>query len=84
MRLKFKELPAHLLPRSEAVPGIRDESTAIAQQFVATVLERWRGATTSERSTQEEGDQEDSAEESHGGRSSLSEPRASASGRSRF
>jgi DNA helicase HerA-like ATPase len=54
MRLKFRELPAHLLPRSEALPGIRDEVTPIDHQFVATVLERWRGATTSERLSHEE------------------------------
>jgi DNA helicase HerA-like ATPase len=58
MRLKFRELPAHVLPRSEAVPGIRDEDTAIDHQFVATVLERWRGATTSERLNQDEGAQD--------------------------
>ncbi|EJW13261.1 Bipolar DNA helicase [Rhodovulum sp. PH10] len=44
-RLRFKELPAHLVPRSEAVvdsrvvvPGSHDQS------FVAAVVERWRGA----------------------------------------
>jgi len=54
--LKFKELPPGQLPRSEAVPGIRDDAvTGINHAFVASVLERWRGATTSVRRAPDEG-----------------------------
>jgi len=46
-RLKFKHLEAHLLPRSEAVQGCGVElDPGINRDFVASVLERWRGATT--------------------------------------
>jgi DNA helicase HerA-like ATPase len=55
-RLKFSNLPPELLPRSEAVQGIRDDGLAeINQAFVATVLERWRGATTSQRGIPDDG-----------------------------
>src|SRR4029450_8359429 len=40
-RLKFKELPAHLLPRSEA---LGKERADVDHDFIATVLDRWRGA----------------------------------------
>ena len=46
-RLRFKEVPAHQLPRSEAtiatVPSI---SAGHDMHFVSAVLERWRGATS--------------------------------------
>jgi DNA helicase HerA-like ATPase len=45
-RLKFKELPAHLLPRSEA---LGKEGGDLTQDFIASVLERWRGAMMSGR-----------------------------------
>jgi uncharacterized protein len=54
-RLKFKELPPDQLPRSEAVPGIRDDAAGISHAFVASVLERWRGATTSVRAAPDDG-----------------------------
>ncbi|NVO14557.1 MAG: DUF87 domain-containing protein [Rhodoplanes sp.] len=45
-RLRFREVPAHLLPRSEALGSAKvDPSTGHDQAFVAAVLERWRGAT---------------------------------------
>jgi hypothetical protein len=45
-RFKFGELPQHLLPRSEADVAARGNSTTpIDPAFVASVLERWRGAT---------------------------------------
>ncbi len=47
-RLKFKELPAHLLPRSEALGKDRAD---LNQDFIATVLDRWRGAMMSGRPT---------------------------------
>jgi DNA helicase HerA-like ATPase len=45
-RLRFKEVPPHQLPRSEAT--IATVATGRGQDihFVASVLERWRGATT--------------------------------------
>jgi DNA helicase HerA-like ATPase len=53
-RLKFKLLPPHLLPRSEAVKDGRMElDPAIDQAFVAAVLDRWRGASVGQRMTDE-------------------------------
>ncbi len=47
-RLRFKEVPPHQLPRSEAtiatVPSVTAGHDA---HFVGAVVERWRGATTS-------------------------------------
>jgi hypothetical protein len=46
-RLRFKEVPAHQLPRSEAT--IRSTPAASAghdMHFVTAVLDRWRGATS--------------------------------------
>ena len=46
-RLRFKQVPAHQLPRGEAtisgVPSATDEQD---MQFVDAVLDRWRGATS--------------------------------------
>ena len=46
-RLRFKEVPAHQLPRSEAtistVPAV---TSGHDMHFVGAVLERWRGATS--------------------------------------
>src|SRR5262249_34436251 len=45
-RLSFKELPPDLLPRSEAVKDARLElDPTIDREFVASVLDRWRGAS---------------------------------------
>jgi hypothetical protein len=44
-RLKFKSLPAHLVPKSEALASARSEGAN--PDFIAGVLERWRGATMS-------------------------------------
>jgi DNA helicase HerA-like ATPase len=47
-RLKFKELPEHLVPKSEAVSSARmDSELGFDRDFIATVVERWRGATMS-------------------------------------
>jgi uncharacterized protein DUF87 len=44
-RLSFKQLPPHLLPKSEAVQDARmDFDPSIDKEFVASVLDRWRGA----------------------------------------
>jgi uncharacterized protein len=49
-RLKFKELPDHLLPKSEAVINARMESArGLKTDFMDSVIERWRGATMSHK-----------------------------------
>ena len=46
-RVKLKQLPPHLLPKSDAVSNAREDVVAgINEEFIATVLKRWRGATT--------------------------------------
>jgi DNA helicase HerA-like ATPase len=45
VRLKFKSLPTHLVPRSEALGKARTDGAD--SDFIASVLERWRGATMS-------------------------------------
>jgi DNA helicase HerA-like ATPase len=46
-RLRFKEVPAHQLPRSEATISTVPSNTAgHDMHFVGAVLERWRGATS--------------------------------------
>lgn len=46
-RLRFKEVPAALLPRSEALGQLRQHSNGFDQFFISSVLDRWRGATMS-------------------------------------
>jgi hypothetical protein len=49
-RLKFKEVPKGRLPQSEAVATARlDTSRTLANDFVDSVIERWRGATMHHR-----------------------------------
>lgn len=46
-RLRFKEVPAHQLPRSEATIATSPVTGGTHDlHFVTSVLERWRGATT--------------------------------------
>jgi hypothetical protein len=46
-RLRFKEVPTHQLPRSEATIATSPSVTAGHDtHFVSAVLERWRGATS--------------------------------------
>ncbi len=46
-RLRFKEVPAHQLPRSEAtISTVPASSRGQDIHFVTSVLERWRGATS--------------------------------------
>src|SRR5262249_33872518 len=47
-RLKLKTLPAQLLPKSEAVAPDRF-GLGVNQEFLVSVLERWRGATTTSK-----------------------------------
>jgi DNA helicase HerA-like ATPase len=49
-RLKFKELPRHLIPRSESVGRDRmDTDSALDSEFIAAVVQRWRGAMMSQK-----------------------------------
>jgi len=46
-RLRFKEVPVHQLPRSEAtIASVPSVSAGHDMHFVSAVLERWRGATS--------------------------------------
>ena len=55
-RLKFKQLPSQLLPRSEVVGAAGEDFVAgINQAFIASVLERWRGATTNQKANLDDG-----------------------------
>jgi DNA helicase HerA-like ATPase len=55
-RLKLKQLPPHLLPKSDALSGAgADLSTDTSQEFIAKVLDRWRGATTNQPANLEGG-----------------------------
>jgi DNA helicase HerA-like ATPase len=63
-RLKLTHLPSHLLPKSDAVSGARsDFVTGSNQEFLARVLDRWRGATTNQPAYLEGGPREVRAEQ---------------------
>jgi len=50
-RLKFKQLPADLIPQSQAVINASTEKDSTAtQDFIDTIIDRWRGATMSKNS----------------------------------
>jgi hypothetical protein len=54
-RLKFRELPAQFIPRSEAVGrGRLDDERSIDTDFIAAVVQRWRGAMMSQKLAPEE------------------------------
>lgn len=49
-RMHFKELEAHLIPRGEAIArGAIEAGTEADYDFIASVVERWRGATMSQK-----------------------------------
>ena len=51
-RFKFKQLPEHLIPSSEAVKNARMEPARSDQPgFLDSVIERWRSATMSQKQT---------------------------------
>ena len=53
-RLRFKEVPAHQLPRSEAtISRAPSQNASHDLNFVSGVLERWRGATSNRDTTPE-------------------------------
>jgi hypothetical protein len=57
-RLKFKEVPEHLLPKSEAVSNARIHIEGANDGFLDSVIERWRGATMSHRAKPDDGTQD--------------------------
>jgi uncharacterized protein len=58
-RLRFKELPPDLVPRSEALRHAPMETAlSIDDTFLGTVIERWRGAMISNRVRGEDSSQE--------------------------
>jgi hypothetical protein len=49
-RLHFKELPPHRIPRGEALArGSIEAGEQIDETFIGSVVERWRGATMSQK-----------------------------------
>jgi hypothetical protein len=51
-RLKFKQLPSHLIPQSQAVISATSESAhGATEDFIDTIIDRWRGATMSNKQT---------------------------------
>jgi len=58
-RLKFRQLPDHLVPRSEAMANARMETGRDGNpDFIDSVIERWRGATMSHKQRPDEGTQD--------------------------
>jgi DNA helicase HerA-like ATPase len=58
-RLRFKELPPERIPRSEAVGRSPMEATlAMDGDFIASVVERWRGAMSSSQGKSEDSSME--------------------------
>jgi DNA helicase HerA-like ATPase len=56
-RLRFRHLPSHLIPKSESLSrGRIDSSRSADKDFVASVVDRWRGAMMSQRLKSEERD----------------------------
>jgi DNA helicase HerA-like ATPase len=49
VRLTFTELPADLLPTSEALGKAHGDDGEIGVDFIASVVERWRGAMMSQK-----------------------------------
>jgi DNA helicase HerA-like ATPase len=54
-RLKLKQLPPHLLPKSDALGSEGADSAGTSQEFITKVLDRWRGATTNQLANLEGG-----------------------------
>ena len=47
-RLKFKQLPENLIPQSQAVINAStDPTSTVNEDFIDTIIDRWRGATMS-------------------------------------
>jgi hypothetical protein len=49
-RLKFKQLPEHLIPHSQAlINQTTDGATGASEDLIDTIIDRWRGATMSHK-----------------------------------
>jgi len=49
-RLKFKQLPPEFIPQSQAVINAStDPSSTMSEDFIDTIIDRWRGATMSHK-----------------------------------
>jgi len=56
-RLKFKQLPAGFIPQSQAVINVTtDSARAASEDFIDTIIDRWRGATMSSKGGIDSGD----------------------------
>lgn len=44
--MKLKQLPSELLPKSEAMSGASSTAAVTSEDFLGSVLKRWRSATT--------------------------------------
>jgi len=50
IRLKFSQLPEHLIPRAKSVGHTHlDAGEALDKEFTETVVDRWRGGTSSKK-----------------------------------
>jgi hypothetical protein len=55
-RLKFKQLPPEFIPHSQAIiNSSTDSSGAMSEDFIDTIIDRWRGATMSTKQNGIEG-----------------------------
>jgi DNA helicase HerA-like ATPase len=51
-RLKFKQLPENLIPQSQAViNSSTDPTAAMTEDFIDTIIDRWRGATMAKQNS---------------------------------
>jgi DNA helicase HerA-like ATPase len=56
-RLKFKQLPPEFIPQSQAVINASsDPAGSMTEDFIDTIIDRWRGATMSKQSGLDGGD----------------------------
>ena len=53
-RVKLNQLPPHLLPKSEAMSAASSAGAVMSEDFLASVLKRWRSATTAHQSDGED------------------------------
>jgi len=61
-RLKFKQLPPEFIPQSQAViNSSTDPSSTMTEDFIDTIIDRWRGATMSKQDGLSGGDFESMA-----------------------
>jgi hypothetical protein len=55
-RLKFKQLPANVIPQSQAVINVTaDSAKGASEDFIDTIIDRWRGATMSHKQSGADG-----------------------------